>query len=119
MKIADGVRIYTNVNISRHSKIILDENVTIKENCVIGGNLEVGKNTNILGYTKIDASGKVIIGKDSHIGRENDIFSHYHDISKKDTLVNQSKEYFQETIIGNNVMLYSRVTIMGGITIVL
>jgi len=117
MKIANSVKIYTNVKISRNSNLILDENVCIKENCVIGGNIEVGKNTNILGYTKIDGSGKVIIGQDSHIGRENDIFSHYHDISKKDILVNESKEFFQETMIGDNVMLYSRVAIMGGVRI--
>jgi acetyltransferase-like isoleucine patch superfamily enzyme len=117
MTINTNVRIYTNIKISRNSHLILGENVTIKENCVIGGNLEVGKNTQILGYTKIDASGKVRIGENSHIGRENDIFSHYHDISKNDILVNKSEEVFQETIIGNNVMLYSRVAIMGGVTV--
>jgi len=117
MKIANNVKIYTNVKISRNSNLILDQNVCIKENCVIGGNIEVGKNTNILGYTKIDGSGKVIIGRDTHIGRDNDIFSHYHDISKKEILVNKSKEIFQDTVIGNNVMLFSRVGIMGGVTI--
>jgi maltose O-acetyltransferase len=117
MNISSNVRIYTNVKISINSNLVLDENVCIKEYCVIGGNIEVGKNTNILGYTKIDGSGKVIIGKDTHIGRDNDIFSHYHDISKKDILVNNSKEIFQETVIGDNVMIYSRVGIMGGVTI--
>jgi len=117
MKISNNVKIYTSVKISKNSNLILDENVSIKENCVIGGNIEVGENTQILGHTKIDGSGKVIIGRDTHIGRENDIFSHYHDISKKNILVNKSKECFQETIIGNNVMLYSRVAIMGGVII--
>jgi len=115
MKMSGNIRIYTNVKISRHSKIKIEKNVNIKENCVIGGNITIGENTLILANTKIDGSGKVVIGKNSHIGRDNDIFSHYHDISKKDILVNKSKEVFQETIIGNNVMLFSRVGIMGGV----
>lgn len=117
MQISNNVRIYRGVQISRNSNLIFSKGVTIKEYCVLGGNIEIGENTQILGYTKIDGSGKVTIGRDTHIGRENDIFSHYHDISKKDILVNKSKEYFQETVIGDNVMLYSRVAVMGGITI--
>ncbi len=117
MRISNNVRIYRGVEISRNSNLILSKGVTIKEYCVLGGNIEVGENTQILGYTKIDGSGKVTIGKNTHIGRENDIFSHYYDISKKDILVNKSKEYFLETIIGDNVMLYSRVAVMGGVTI--
>ncbi|MCT7517020.1 acyltransferase [Aliarcobacter cryaerophilus] len=117
MQISNNVRIYRGVQISRNSNFIFSKGVTIKEYCVLGGNIEIGESTQILGYTKIDGSGKVTIGRDTHIGRENDIFSHYHDISKKDTLVNESKEYYQETIIGDNVMLYSRVAVMGGVTI--
>lgn len=117
MHIANDVKIYKGVQINRNSNLILLKGVIVKEHCVLGGNIEIGENTQILAYTKIDGSGKVTIGSDTHIGRENDIFSHYHDISKKDILVNESKEYFQKTIIGSNVMLYSRVAIMGGITI--
>ena len=117
MNISKNVKIYTNVNISRNSNLVLNENVCIKENCVIGGNVTIGKNTQILSNTKLDGTGTLIIGDNTHIGRDNDIFSHYHDISKKDILVNDSIEIKQTTIIGNNVMLYSRVGIMGGVTI--
>jgi acetyltransferase-like isoleucine patch superfamily enzyme len=117
MQISNNVRLYRGIQISINSNLIFSKDVTIKEYCVLGGNIEIGENTQILGYTKIDGSGKVTIGRDTHIGRENDIYSHYHDISKKDTLVNESKEFFQETTIGDNVMLYSRVAVMGGITI--
>jgi len=112
-----NVLILKNVKISRNSKIKIGSNVSIKENCVIGGNITIGENTQILANTKIDGSGEVIIGENSHVGRDNDIFSHYHDISKKEILVNNSKEVFQKTIIGDNVMLFSRVGIMGGVTI--
>jgi len=117
MNISNNVRIYRNVKISRRSNLVISNNVTIKENCVLGGNITIGEDTQILANTKIDGSGEVIIGKNSHIGRDNDIFSHYHDISQKDILVNKSKEVFQKTIIGDNVMLFSRVGIMGGVTL--
>ena len=116
-EIENNVRIYKNVRISRHSNIKIGKNTVIKENCVIGGNITIGKNTQILSNTKLDGIGKLIIGDNTHIGRDNDIFSHYHDISKKDILVNDSIEIKQTTIIGNNVMLYSRVGVMGGVTI--
>lgn len=117
INIGKNVLINNNVFIDMNILLEVGNNVSIKENCIMNGKLSIGENTQILGYTKIDGTGSVFIGKDTHIGRENDIFSHYHDISKKDTLVNKSKEFFQETIIGDNVMLYSRVAVMGGITI--
>lgn len=117
MHIGENVKIYRHVKITRKSKIAIQEKTVIKENCHLAGNIEIGKRCNILNNTKIDGTGKVIIGDDTHIGRENDIFSHYHDISKKEILVNQSKEVPQTTLIGNNVMLFSRVAVMSGRTI--
>ena len=117
MYISKNVHIYSNVRISRMSNLIINNNVCIKENCTIGGNCTIGENTLILANTKIDASGEVIIGKNTHIGRENDIYSHSHDVSNKAILVNESKEIFQKTIIGDNVMLFSRVGIMSGVTL--
>ena len=114
MKISKGVRIYRNMKTTRKSKLDIDENTVIKENCTLIGQIEIGSRCNILNNAKIDGSGTVVIGNDTHIGRENDIFSHYHDISKKEILVNDSKEIFQKTTIGNNVMLFSRVAIMSG-----
>jgi len=112
-----GVKIYRNVKTNKKSKLTILENSSIKENCILIGNIKIGKNCNILNNSKIDGSGEVIIGNDSHIGRENDIFSHYHKIDKKDILVNKSEEVYQKTIIGNNVMLFSRVGIMSGVNI--
>jgi len=117
MHIGKNVKIYKNMKITKKSKLTIMSNTVIKENCSLTGNITIGKNCNILSNTIIDGSGKVCIGENSHIGRENNIFSHYHDISKKETLVNKSKEIFQTTTIGKNVMLFSRVGIMGGVTI--
>jgi len=115
--IGKGVRIYRNVKTNKKSKLIILENSSIKENCILIGNIKIGKNCNILNNSKIDGSGEVIIGDNSHIGRENDIFSHYHEIGEKNILVNKSKEVYQKTIIGNNVMLFSRVGVMSGVNI--
>jgi maltose O-acetyltransferase len=116
-KIGKKVKIYRNVNFSKSSNIFLGDNVIIKENCKLSGKITIGDNTVILSDAKIDGSGEVIIGSNSHIGRENDIFSHYHILDRKDILVNFSQEVFQKTEIGNNVMLFSRVGIMSGVKI--
>jgi len=116
-KIGKNVRIYRNVRTNKKSRLIIDDNTAIKENCILIGNIEIGKNCNVLNNTKIDGTGKVIIGDDTHIGRENDIFSHYHEIKSKDILINKSKEIPQTTVIGKNVMLFSRVGVMSGIKI--
>jgi maltose O-acetyltransferase len=115
--IQENVQIYRNVRISRRSNIKIGSNTVIKENCVIGGNITIGNNVQILSNSRLDGTGTLIIGDNTHIGRDNDIFSHYHDIRKKDILVNNSKEIFQDTVIGDNVMLFSKVGIMGGVTI--
>lgn len=117
MNIGKNVKIYRNMKITRKSKLTIMNNTSIKENCSLTGNIIIGKNCNILCNTIIDGSGKVYIGENSHVGRENNIFSHYHDINKKETLVNKSKEIFQTTTIGKNVMLFSRVGIMSGVNI--
>jgi len=115
--VGKNVRIYRNVKISKRGNLTISNNTTIKENCELMGNIEIGKNCNILNDTKIDGTGKVIIGDDTHIGRENDIFSHYHEVKNKSILVNKSKEIPQTTVIGKNVLLFSRVGIMSGIII--
>lgn len=117
MHIEKDIRIYRNVKTNKKSQLFIKSGTTIKENCILIGNIQIGSNSNILNNSKIDGSGEVIIGNDTHIGRENDIFSHYHDISKKDILVNHSKEIFQKTVIGDNVMLFSRVGVMSGVQI--
>lgn len=117
MTIEKDVLIYQNMRTTKKSNIIIKRGTVIKENCILIGNIKIGSNCNILNNTTIDGSGNVIIGDNSHIGRENDIYSHNHDISNKNILVNQSKEIFYTTIIGNNVMLFSKVGIMAGVRI--
>lgn len=117
MDIQKNVKILNNTIITRRSNLILEDNVIIKRNCYLDGNIEILKNTIVLSNTRIDGVGKVKIGKNSHIGRDNNIFSHYHKVDKKEILVNDSEEIPQNTIIGDNVMLYSNVAIMGGVTI--
>lgn len=117
MTIEKDVLIYQNMRTTKKSNLIIRKGTMIKENCILIGNIEIGTDCNILNNTTIDGSGNVIIGNNSHIGRENDIYSHNHDISNKNTLVNKSEEIFYTTKIGNNVMLFSKVGIMAGIRI--
>jgi acetyltransferase-like isoleucine patch superfamily enzyme len=115
--LAKGVKIYRNVDISWNEEISIGEKTVIKENVVLSGKVIIGKNVEILCNTWIDGIGIVKIGDYSHIGRENHIYSHWHDISMDDTKVCRSASIGSPVFIGSNVMLYSRVGVMPGVKI--
>ena len=110
-------QIYTGVKIWSSTQLILGNNTKIKEKVVIGGKCKIGDNSQVLSNTLIDASGMVTIGSDTQIGRQNTIYSHNHDISSKNEKMIHSKEVFAPVIIGDDVMLFSKVSVMAGVNI--
>ena len=97
-------QIYTGVKIWSSTQLILGNNTKIKEKVVIGGKCKIGDNSQVLSNTLIDASGMVTIGSDTQIGRQNEKMIH-------------SKEVFAPVIIGDDVMLFSKVSVMAGVNI--
>ena len=79
--------------------------------------LRIGPDTQVLSGCRIDCSGSVTIGSASHIGRDSQIVTHAHDTAKRDTPVLQSAITTSAVTIGDDVMIYSDVVILPGVTI--
>ena len=79
--------------------------------------LQIGPGTQMLSGCRIDCSGAVIIGKKSHIGRNCQIVTHTHNTKKRDTPVLQAPITTSAVTIGDDVMIYSDVVILPGVTI--
>ena len=116
-KIGRGTIIGSACHIPATTQLEIEEDCIIRENVTISGNLKLGTNTRILAHTTIDASGGVKIGSNTQVGRSNHIFSHNHDVSSRKIPVLQSPEVFEVVDIGDDVMLFSQVTIMPGVQI--
>lgn len=115
--IGKNVRIWHHCHIRMSAKVHIEDDCVIKERTSIGGELSIGKGSIILAHTKIDGSGGVKIGRKTHIGRFNTIFSHSHDISQRDVLVLEAPEVHKRVNIGDDVMLFSHVAVMPGVQI--
>ena len=115
--IGKQVKIGRSCKISIQTTIKIGNGTILKDNISISGDFQIGEGSLIQAQTTIDASGKVRIGSKTQVGRNNTIFSHNHDISRKDIPVLESPEVFKEVEIGDDVMLFSRVAIMPGVHI--
>jgi len=115
--IEKGSKISTNVKIWSSTKLKVGKYSFIKDNVILNGDITLGNYSQILSSTFIDGTGKVVIGSYTQIGRENHIYSHNHDIYNKNQKMIYSKEIFKPVFIGDDVMLFSRVSVMAGVKI--
>jgi dTDP-4-amino-4,6-dideoxy-D-glucose acyltransferase len=112
-----------NVDISGYTKIWsstilqIGNNVKIKNNVTLSGNITIGDNSVIMNHTYIDGSGKVFIGNYCSIGSHCFIYSHTHEIYDKNSKVIYSKDKYEEVIIGDDAMLFDKVSVMSGVNI--
>tara|TARA_B100001123_G_C15341188_1_gene1034993 strand:- start:2897 stop:3343 length:447 start_codon:yes stop_codon:yes gene_type:complete len=103
----------------------LGDGVEIKEDVRVGrdgdaettGSLIIGKGTLVLSGSRIDCSGDVHIGEESHIGRNCQIISHTHDTSDSTVPVMEAPVRSDPVTIGSDVMIYSDVVILPGVSI--
>ena len=71
----------------------------------------------MLSGVRLDCTGGITIGKNSHIGRESTISSHRHDTSRRDVPILQAPIEESPVVIGDDVMIYSEVVVLPGVTI--
>ena len=112
-----NVSVWHGCHIPASAQISIGADCTLKERVAISGDFTLGPGSLVLANTTIDASGKVTVGARTHIGRDNEIFSHNHDISARAIPILQAPEIFEPVTIGADVMLFSRVAIMPGVEI--
>jgi acetyltransferase-like isoleucine patch superfamily enzyme len=82
-----------------------------------GSQLKIGSGTEVLSGTQLDCTGGIHIGNNSHIGRRSTIYSHRHEVDQRDVPVLKAPITIAPVVIGNDVMIYSEVVVLPGVTI--
>ncbi|MGH2354340.1 MAG: acyltransferase [Chloroflexota bacterium] len=77
----------------------------------------LGAGSVVLSDTHIDCSAAVAIGRRTHVGRRNQLFTHTHDIGRRDVPVLDAPITTAPITIGDDVMLFNDVVVLPGVTI--
>ncbi len=109
----------------RGVRVVLGDGCEVKRDVRVGrqygvtgpAELRIGPETEVLSGCRIDCSGSVTIGRASHVGRDCQIVTHAHDTARRDTSVLRSAITTSPVTIGDDVMIYSDVVILPGVTI--
>ena len=91
--------------------------IGIDEPGLRASSLAVGAGTVILSDGHIDCSAPVTIGARSHIGRRAQLFTHTHDVDRRDVAVLDAPVVSRPIAIGDDVMLFNDVVVLPGVTI--
>ena len=82
-----------------------------------GASLAIGAGTEVLSETRLDCTGGIQVGERSHIGRRSSIYTHRHLLDRRETPALDAPIETAPVTIGNDVMLYSDVVVLPGVTI--
>ncbi len=118
-EIGKGVTIKQGFRFPRTLHMKVGEGTKINDHVSIGAGerFKIGKNSLILSQTSIDCTGGVVIGSATQIGRNNEIYSHKHQVTKKDVSVLEAAEELAPVRIGDDVMFFSNVKLMPGVQV--
>jgi maltose O-acetyltransferase len=89
----------------------------IDESGVPASRFSLGEGAVVLSDTHVDCSAPVTIGKRTHVGRRNQLFTHSHDTARRDVPVLEAPIVTAPIFIGDDVMLYNEVVVLPGVTV--
>ena len=125
VSVGRDARLHPRFYFPRGVRVVLGDRCEIKRDVRVGreygvtgpAELRIGPETQILSGCRIDCSESVTIGTASHIGRDSQILTHTHDTASRETPVLRSAITTSPVTIGDDVMIYSDVVILPGITV--
>ena len=82
-----------------------------------GAELAIGAGTEILSESRLDCTGGIRVGERSHLGRRSTIYTHRHLLDRRDVPALDAPIETAPVTIGDDVMLYSEVVVLPGVTI--
>ncbi|MFX1363468.1 MAG: acyltransferase [Promethearchaeota archaeon] len=107
LTIEENLRIiasYDSIPIIKSSKVSLTGQTYLGKNCSFNGIKVVGR-------------GKFIVGDNFHSGNDILVITQIHNYNKGTKIPYDSKRIYKDVIIGDNVWIGSRVTLLGGVRI--
>jgi len=91
--------------------------IGIDEPGLLASSFAVGAGSLVLSDSHVDCSAPVTIGARTHIGRRAQLFTHMHDVDRRDTPVLDAPIISQPITVGDDVMLFNDVVVLPGVTI--
>ena len=89
----------------------------IDEPGLSASSFSLGERSVVLSDSHVDCSAPVTIGRRTHVGRRAQLFTHAHEVSRRDVPVMDSPIVSRPITIGDDVMLFSEVIVLAGVTI--
>ncbi len=105
------------VQIGRGARIKRDVRAGWEPDHAADACLAIGSRTEVLAETRLDCTGGVRIGRRSHVGRRCHVYSHRHNLGRRDVPVLDAPVEPAAVTIGDDVMIYSDVVVLAGVTI--
>lgn len=123
--VAGSAVVHQGVYFHRGIALRLDDGAELRDRVRVGidepglraSRFSVGAGSVVLSETHVDCSAPVTIGRGVHVGRRNQLFTHTHDVGRRDVRVLDSPIVSQPITIGDDVMLFNEVVVLAGVTI--
>jgi len=122
VKVGKNVYIGNNVTIivEKNAKLIIGDNSFIGENCYIkcfGGEVCIGNDVSLNSKSYLNGCGGIMIGDNTRVGTQSIIIASNHNFENKNILIKDQGINKKGIIIGSNIWLGARVTILDGVEI--
>jgi acetyltransferase-like isoleucine patch superfamily enzyme len=125
LAVDSGATIHERVHVHRGIELHLAFGAEIRDRVRIGidepglraSGFTLGAGSLVLSDSHIDCSAPVTIGARTHVGRRAQLFTHTHDVDRRDVPVLDAPIVSRPITIGDDVMLYSDVVVLPGVTI--
>lgn len=125
VQMGNDIRIDARFYYPRGLRVRLGDGVRIKRDVRAGWEpdhaphvaLEIDEGAEVLAQVRLDCTGGIRIGRGSHIGRGCAIYTHRHAVDRRDIRVLKASIQMAPVKIGDDVMIYSDVVVLPGVTI--
>lgn len=105
------------LTLSAGAKLMDRVRVGIDEPELKASSFALGASSIVLSDSHVDCSAPVRIGARTHLGRRNQLFTHSHDVRRRDVPVLDAPIVSAPVTIGDDVMLFNDVVVLPGVTI--
>lgn len=115
----EGIHFTSSLSLRLHDHSEIRDHVRLGIDEWTGGDasLELGRNSIVLSDCHLDCSAPISIGSGVHIGRRTQIYTHSHDTARRTVPVLNAPIKTGSVRIEDDVMLYSDVVVLPGVTI--
>jgi acetyltransferase-like isoleucine patch superfamily enzyme len=123
--VAPSATVHERVFFHRGLRLTLGKRAEVRDRVRFGvdepgmapGAFSLGAGSVVLSDCHLDCSAGIAIGRGSHVGRRNQLYTHRHDVGRRDVPVLAAPITTAPIVVGDDVMLFNDVVVLPGVTI--